>query len=511
MRLFRQPPPEPSPPATADDGDLSPARRAFARVLLLATVSMGLSRGPSLLPRTPQDQALVTAGAGALGAVAALVSEGLVTLLARVLGGRRLVAHGGRRRRWGRGGRGPEGTDPEQPGRRGRERRAGAGRRRPRRRAGVGGWGLVPRRQRHEISNRALTAAIAAGSAAGALRSKLAEPSDLVKATILYDRLPSVSGGEGSLLPIEDVDREGRKFVGCATSPERIAAVMGENDVQSPIRVFAGLGSADTPEERARLAIAELVRLGGLDKKRIVVFSPAGTGLVNPVAPEAEEFMSRGDVGSVCVQYSQKRSVRARKDLALAQETFRLVLEELDRAVGGRNGNRPEIVVYGESLGAWVIAEAIAEGGAGSIRGLGIDRGAILGVPFPVRSKLRRVLEAGEPLPDGVAIHSNLDEVVTLPKAAQEAIRYLVYTHPEDPVGNFEGVSMAWRRPRFLRAGHRHKRVPKRMRWYPVITFLQLLFDLKNGTGASARSRRTGTTTGSSCRRCCGSRGRTRT
>src|SRR4051812_25877562 len=91
MRLTRQSQPEPPPPA-ADDGALSPARRTVARVLLVSTLSMGLSRGPSLLPRTPQDQALVTAGAGAFGPVAALVSEALVTLLARLLGRRRLVA-----------------------------------------------------------------------------------------------------------------------------------------------------------------------------------------------------------------------------------------------------------------------------------------------------------------------------------------------------------------------------------------------------------------------------------
>jgi hypothetical protein len=194
---------------------------------------------------------------------------------------------------------------------------------------GVGAWGLVPSRQRHEITNRAVTAAISAGSAAVALRSNLSEPSDLIKATIIYDRLATVSGSDGSLLPLESIDREGRKFLGCATSPERIAEVMGEEDVKSPIRVFAGIGSAETPEERARLAVAELERLGGLERRRVVVYSPAGTGLVNPVPPETEEYMMRGDVASLVVQYSQKRSVRARKDLQLASESFRLTLEEL--------------------------------------------------------------------------------------------------------------------------------------------------------------------------------------
>jgi uncharacterized membrane protein len=459
--------------------DLSPGRRALTRTLLLSSLAMGLSRGRSLLPRTAQDQQLISAGAGAMGAAAALLAEGAVSLLSRPFGGRRLpaaallgAAGGAAHLVERKGGQTIATTGAKVLG-----VAAFGGE------LGVAAWGRVPRRQRHEITNRALTAAIAAGSAAGALRSKLSEPSDLIKATIRYDRLATVSGGEGSLLPLENIDREGRKFLGCAVPGERIAEVMGE-DAQDPIRVFAGIGSADGPRERARLAVAELERLGGFERSRIVIYCPAGTGLVNPVAPEAEELLSRGDVASLAVQYSQKRSVRARKDLDVARETFRLVLQELGEAIGKRNGHRPELVVYGESLGAWVISEAIAEGGAGSITGLGIDRGAIVGVPFPARLKLRKVRDAGEPLPDGVAIHSSLDELVLLKPEEQAAIRYLVYTHPEDPVGNFEGTHVVWRRPSWLEKGKRHKRIPGGMRWYPGITYLQLLFDLKNGTGS---------------------------
>jgi uncharacterized membrane protein len=455
----------------------------LTRALLLSSIAAGLSRSRSVLPRSAQDQALVTAGAGAMGGAVGLLGEALVSGLARLLGGRRIAAAGAvgavgaaayalDRSGRAKGAAGVAATGAEILG------VAALGGE-----LGVAGWGRIPRRQRAQITNQAWTAALAAGSAIGALRSKLAEPSDLVKATIRYERLPTVSGGEGSLLPLDAIDREGRKFLGCAASGERIAEVMGE-DAIDPIRVFAGLGSAETPEERARLAVAELERLGGLDRSRVVLFSPAGTGLVNPVPPEVEEYMSRGDVASVTVQYSQKRSVRARKDLEVASDTFRLVLEELGRALSARNGNRPEIVVYGESLGAWVIANAVAAGGAGSITGFGIDRGAIVGVPYPARLKLRRVRDAGDPLPDGVGIHSSLDELVLLPREEQERIRYLVYTHPEDPVGNWVGNSVIWRRPEWLERHRRHRRIPGSMRWLPGITFLQLLFDLKNATGS---------------------------
>jgi uncharacterized membrane protein len=256
-------------------------------------------------------------------------------------------------------------------------------------------------------------------------------------------------------------------------------------DALDPIRVFAGLDHAETPQERAALAVAELLRLGALERSRIVFYCPTGAGLVDPVAVETEELMCLGDVASVAVQYANKRSVRAMKALPVARETWRSFLEQLGAALAMSNGTRPELVVYGESLGAWVIAEAIAERGAGAIHGLGIDRGALIGVPYPARVKLRAVRDAGDPLPEGVAIHSSLDELVTLSDEEQARIRYLVFTHPEDPVGLYSGRNLIWQRPEWLERGKgRSKRIPGAMRWWPGVTWLQLLFDLKNGTGS---------------------------
>ena len=62
---------------------------------------------------------------------------------------------------------------------------------------------------------------------------------------------------------------------------------------QDPIRVFAGVRSADTIEERCRLAVAELERLGAFDRSRILVCSATLRGYVSPVPVEAEEHLSR--------------------------------------------------------------------------------------------------------------------------------------------------------------------------------------------------------------------------
>ena len=160
---------------------------------------------------------------------------------------------------------------------------------------------------------RAAPATIATARALVALRARIEEPTDLVKASVAYEYLPSVSGGDGSHVPLAELDREGRKFLGLATPAQAIAEVRGKG-AQDPVRVFVGLGSAESPAERVRLAIDELERLGGFDRGRIVVACPVGSGYVNPSFVEAEEYMSRGDVATVAVQYNNERSVRLARE-----------------------------------------------------------------------------------------------------------------------------------------------------------------------------------------------------
>ena len=48
---------------------------------------------------------------------------------------------------------------------------------------------------------------------------------------------------------------------------------------------------------------------------------------------------------------------------------------------------------------------------------------------------------------------------------------------------NYSGLTLLWRRPPWLPAGRSpDPRIPSGVRWLPGITFLQVLFDVKNGT-----------------------------
>ena len=458
--------------------------RAFERALVLAAAAALLSRGRSLVPRTPQDQALIATGAGLMGAAAGLVGEGATRLLAKLMPGGRAgaaVLLGGLSLgalAW---------SARRAPGDRKAAIADTAGR--VLLVASVGGelalsaHSRLPARQRRMLLHGLSATALGAASAFRALRRRLAEPRDLVKASIHYDFLPTVSGGPGSRLPLSALDREGRKFLGCSTAAARIAGVMG-TPALDPIRVYAGLDSGSSSLLRARLAVAELERLGGFERSRVVLYCPTGAGYVDPVAVEAEELMSRGDVASVVVQYSNKRAVRAFKQLARARETWWLLLEALDRALAAEPPERrPEIVVYGESLGAQVVAETLSEGGTETLRSFNIARGALIGLPFAGGEKLRALRARGEPLPPGLAVVADLEELAALPPEPRAEIRYVIFTHAEDPVANFTGTRLLWERPYWLRPEGRHPRLPPGVRWLPGITYLQALFDVKNSTG----------------------------
>jgi uncharacterized membrane protein len=281
-----------------------------------------------------------------------------------------------------------------------------------------------------------------------ALKRRLGEPQDLVKASVTYDYLPTVSVGEGSAVALESLDREGRKFLGLATPAARIADATGAAALD-PVRVYAGLASAEGPAAQAALALQELERLGAFERGRILVVCTTGAGFVHPVPVEAEEYYCGGDVATVAVQYGNTRSYRSLKAVPTGILAYRLLLE----GILGR-AQRPEVVLYGESLGAWI--------GAGALTAIGGDGPA-------------RALLVGTP--DGGA------GLVEQLRAMLPADRLTVVAHPEDPVANYSGPKLLWRRPAWLPAAEPpDPRIPTGMRWLPGITFLQVLFDVKNGT-----------------------------
>jgi uncharacterized membrane protein len=165
---------------------------------------------------------------------------------------------------------------------------------------------------------------------------------------------PRMTGSAASLIDWAAMGIYGREFVVTGPDAEDISAFTGRPALD-PIRVYVGRANADTPRERAELALAELIRQGAFEREVLIVASPTGTGWIDPGMQDPVEYMHDGDIATAVAQYSYLQS-----PLALILET-RTGLEQataLQDAVHGYwktlpEDARPRFYVSGLSLGAW--------------------------------------------------------------------------------------------------------------------------------------------------------------
>ncbi|MDR9469176.1 alpha/beta-hydrolase family protein, partial [Marinospirillum sp.] len=164
---------------------------------------------------------------------------------------------------------------------------------------------------------------------------------------------PVQTGSEASLLAWESLGRQGRNFVAGGPDQKDIQ-VFSEQQARQPVRVYVGLNAAETPEERAELALEELLRTGGFKRSLLVLITPTGTGWIDPAAINTLEYLHQGNVASVAAQYSYLPSpVSLMAEGAYGVETSRALFE----AVYGYwqalpESQRPELYLFGLSLGA---------------------------------------------------------------------------------------------------------------------------------------------------------------
>jgi uncharacterized membrane protein len=293
---------------------------------------------------------------------------------------------------------------------------------------------------------------------------------------------PLRSGSEESLVAWEDLGREGRAFVGGGPAAEQITELTGRPAIE-PIRVYAGLGNAEDAEQRAELAVADLERTGGFERRHLLVVTTTGTGWVEPSAASGFEYVTGGDSAIVGMQYSHLASwLSFLVDAARAREAGRALFD----AVYARWStmpvdDRPELYVFGESLGSFG-AEAAFSGefdldnrttGALLVgppnfnplyRGFIDDRDLGSREVEPVYRNgriIRFTTKAERPQPEG---------------APWPGSRVLYLQHASDPV-TWWSTDLALTRPDWLEEA-RGDDVPGSMRWIPFVTFLQVSADL---------------------------------
>lgn len=326
---------------------------------------------------------------------------------------------------------------------------------------------------------------------AGVLRvvdSSFQQYDALIEPTAPQPTSPLRAGSPASALRWEELGRAGREYIASGPSAREINAVSGRDAIE-PIRVYVGLRSAETPEQRARLALEELRRAGAFERSTLIVITPTGTGWVDPGAIDSVEYLHDGDVASVAMQYSYLSSplallVQPDYGAESARALFAQVYEHwrsLPKAA------RPKLYLHGLSLGAMNserstdLLEILADPIHGSLWS---------GPPFE-STIWRRVTQgrnAGSPawLPqfrDGSFVRfMNQNGVSVQPGSTWGPVRIVYLQYASDAITFFD-VRHLYRRPDWLSAP-RGPDVSSELRWYPVVTMLQLMLDMlmANGT-----------------------------
>ena len=291
-----------------------------------------------------------------------------------------------------------------------------------------------------------------------------------------------VSGGPGSLVSWDSLSREGRRHVSTVLPARLIEQVMGEPAAAEPIRIFVGLESAPTEYERRDLVLGELQRTGAFDRELLMVISPTGTGYVNYVAVEAAEYMTRGNIASVAMQYSLRPSALSLDRVAEGRLQYRMLIDAIHNQLAGRPAaRRPRVVIFGESLGAWTSQDAFEHRGTQGLIDAGIDRAIWIGTPYMSKWK-QEALGGDRPDIDRslLGCFNDFGQLQALGREARERLRYVMVTHDNDGVACF-GPDLLVRAPDWLGPpATRPATVPKTERWQSPTTFVQTLIDMKN-------------------------------
>lgn len=291
---------------------------------------------------------------------------------------------------------------------------------------------------------------------------------------------PLVSGSAESLCPFEELGQQGRRYVTDVLPPELIESTMGE-PAQHPIRVFVGFNQQPLyTSGRAETALEEMERTGAYDRGTILLVCPTGTGWVDHTMIEAAELFLRGDVATVCIQYGRYPSFLSLQKVRAGRRQFRnLVWGVRQRIRSMPEDQRPRVLVFGESLGAWASSDVIMKLGIEGLDHYGVDRALWFGMPELARWSAAGMDRPGQLTPEGtVGVFDRWEELEQLSPAERDALRIVQLSHDNDPI-TLLTPTLLYRAPDWLDEP-RGRNVPDGQRWYPIVTGVQTMIDAAN-------------------------------
>ena len=294
------------------------------------------------------------------------------------------------------------------------------------------------------------------------------------------------SGGANSIVEWDDIGTNGKAFLTGGPSQADITDLTGR-PAREPVRIYAGYGSGEDFDARAQIALRDLIALGGFDRSVLIVATPTGTGWLDPAAIEPVTYLHNGDLAIVSMQYAYVPSwlsiiVEPDRSRIAARALFDTIFEywtDLPK------DNRPELYLFGLSLGA-LGSEASAD--LVTMLDDPIQGALWSGPPFASTTwaslTARRNEGSSAWLPEfrdgGFVRFMNQNGMASPPGAKWGNTRFVYLQYASDPMVFFSS-NLALSRPDWL-VGYRVPDLSEYFNWYPLVTFLQVAFDVPMAT-----------------------------
>lgn len=290
------------------------------------------------------------------------------------------------------------------------------------------------------------------------------------------------SGGPESLASWETLGHQGRIFVAGGPSVAQLTA-FNATPATEPIRAYAGLNSAEGISATAELAAAELARTGGLNRAVVAVATTTGTGWINEAEASALEYMFNGDTAIVSMQYSFLPSwLSFLVDRESARQAGQALFEAVDKQVRAMpESGRPKLVVFGESLGSF--------GGEAPFMSLNnvlarTDGALFSGPTFQNTIWKDLTINRDPGSPQWLPTHDDGRNArfvarggdLARPDARWSTPRVVYLQHASDPIA-WWNPDLLFHKPDWLSEPRGYDVLPQ-VQWKPIVTFLQVSADM---------------------------------
>jgi uncharacterized membrane protein len=294
--------------------------------------------------------------------------------------------------------------------------------------------------------------------------------------------IPEVSGSRYSTLDWDELSLQGRRHINTRLSADKINKDLGIRTAKEPIRLYISLDSADTEPNRVMLALEEIKRSKALERKNLLLIAPTGTGYVNYVMSDSFEYLSQGDCAQITIQYSKRPSPMSLDRVDEGHVQFRMLINALNKQIKQiPETSRPNVFLFGESLGAWVSQDAFLHSGTDGLIASGVDGALWIGSPNMSKwhSEILRTTSLNVER-ELVGKFDSYADFLKLPEHQQKLLRYALVSHHNDPIVHFNGRLLIAKPSWLNESTERPKTIPKSAKFRVPATFFQVVIDMKN-------------------------------